>query len=52
MGWETANVHLGSKKAIDAIRRDLTKRPAGWLYAAAKPMVKVMTRDYKDWKSA
>jgi hypothetical protein len=52
MGWETANVHLGSKKAVDAIRRDLKKRPANWLYAAAKPMVKVINRDYKDWKSA
>ena len=52
MGWETANVHLGSKKAIDAIRRDLVKRPAGWLRSASKAMVKTMTRDWKDWKNA
>src|SRR5262249_19946737 len=52
MGWETANVHLGSKKAVDAIRRDLAKRPAGWLHNAAKAMVKVVTGDCKDWKSA
>jgi hypothetical protein len=52
MGWETANVHLGSKKAVDAIRRDLARRPAGWLRAAAKAMVKAVTRDWKDWKSA
>ena len=52
MGWETANVHLGSKKAVDAIRRDLTKRPAGWLHIAANAMVKSVTRDWKDWKSA
>ena len=52
MGWETANVHLGSKKAVDAVRRDLAKRPAGWLHTAAKAMVKVMNRDWKDWKNA
>lgn len=52
MGWETANVHLGSKKAVDAVGRDLAKRPTGWLHAAAKAMVKAVTHDWKDWKSA
>jgi hypothetical protein len=52
MGSETANVHLGSKRAVDAIRRDVAKRPASWLHNAAKAMVKVMTRDWKDWKNA
>ena len=50
MGWETANVHLGSPKAVEAIRRDLAKRPASWLHNAAKGMVKAVTRDWKDWK--
>jgi hypothetical protein len=52
MGWETANIHLGSKNAVNAVRRDLAKRPANWLHTAAKAMAKVMTRDWKDWKSA
>jgi len=52
MGWETANVHLGSKKAVDAVRRDLVKRPADWLRSASKAMVKTMTRDWKDWRDA
>lgn len=51
MGWETANVHLGSKKSITAIRRDLAKRPARWLRAAAKAMAKETRRDWKDWKN-
>jgi hypothetical protein len=36
----------------NAVRRQLAKRPAGWFRAAAKAIVKVMTRDWKDWKSA
>ena len=51
MGWETANVHLGSKEAVKAVRRDFDKRPSGWLRAAAKAMVKATTRDWKDWKN-
>ncbi len=52
MGWETANIHLGSPEAIKAVRRDLAKRPAGWLRTAAKAMAKATIRDWKDWKSA
>ena len=28
MGRETANVHVGSKRAAEKIKRDLNKRPA------------------------
>jgi uncharacterized protein (DUF2252 family) len=52
MGWETGNVHLGTKKAVNAIKHDLTKRSANWLHSAAKAMVKVTARDWRDWKSA
>ena len=50
MGYETANVHLGSKKATRAVRRDLNKRPDEWLHAAAKSMVKATLTDWEDWK--
>jgi hypothetical protein len=50
MGYETANVHLGSKKATRAIRRDLKKRPDDWLHAAAKSTVKATLTDWEDWK--
>lgn len=50
MGWETANVHLGSPKAVKSVRRDLSMRRPRWLHTAAKAMVKVMIQDGKDWK--
>ncbi len=49
MGRETANVHLGSKRAAERIKRDLGKRPGGWLYTAAKAMVRATTEDWQSW---
>jgi hypothetical protein len=48
MGWETANLHLGT--ARDAIARDLTRRPARWLAKAATGMLNVVVRDWRDWR--
>lgn len=50
MGWETANIHLGSPDAIKAVGKDLKSRPAGWLPAAAEAMSDATERDWKDWK--
>lgn len=50
MGWETANIHIGSGKTAD-IRRDLTKRKASWLREAAKAMIKITTHDWKEWRN-
>lgn len=50
MGWETANVHLGSRKAIPAVLRDLRGRKARWLHDAAKKMAKALAADWKDWR--
>jgi hypothetical protein len=50
MGWETANIHLGSPKAAKSVIRDLAMRPSRWLHTAAKAMVKVTVQDWKDWK--
>jgi Uncharacterized protein conserved in bacteria (DUF2252) len=49
MGWETANVHLGNHKVIEAVQRDLAKRKAKWLREAAKAMTKATLTDWKDW---
>jgi hypothetical protein len=49
MGWETANVHLGSHKTINAIQRDLAKRKAKWLRGAAMRMRSVINSDWKEW---
>jgi hypothetical protein len=51
MGFETANVHLGSPLAIKAIVQDLNQRPAHWLHNAAANMVKATTRDWRDWRA-
>jgi hypothetical protein len=52
MGAETANVHLGTASARQVIRRDLARRPAGWLLDSAREMVRFVRRDWKDWRNA
>jgi hypothetical protein len=51
MGRETANIHLGSRKAIKQVLRDLAKRPATWLYEATERMAQATIRDWREWKS-
>jgi uncharacterized protein (DUF2252 family) len=50
MGWETANVHLGSRRTR-AILRDLGGRQRHWLHEAAARMVKATTADWEEWRS-
>ena len=52
MGFETANVHSGSKTALKRIRRDLEARGPGWLHAATKKMTDCVLEDYEDWRKA
>ena len=51
MGFETANVHLGTPRAAKMILRDLDKRPADWLHIAATAMVKATTADWREWRT-
>jgi hypothetical protein len=50
MGWETANIHLGTKNARSAILRHLQKQKAKWLHTAAEQMLDAVREDWKDWK--
>jgi len=50
MGFETANIHLGSKAASKAVRRDLIKRKTGWLHEAARKMVEAVRKDWEQWR--
>jgi len=50
MGWETANIHLGTPKSIPALKRDLAKRKSRWLHKAAKSMLKVTLDDWSYWR--
>jgi hypothetical protein len=52
MGFETANIHLGSRspgglqKALERLRLDLGE---GWLATATGRMEKVTRKDYLTW---
>jgi hypothetical protein len=50
MGWETANIHLGTKGARAAILKDLRKRKPGWLLKSARAMEDAMLNDWKRWR--
>jgi len=50
MGMETANVHLGSKQLIAKVKRDLGRRPKGWLHAGAEALVQATTKDWQQWQ--
>ncbi len=49
-GFETANIHLGSKRAVKNVRRDLAKRKAGWVHEAAKKMADAVRKDWEEWR--
>jgi hypothetical protein len=49
MGFETANVHLGSQEA-PVLAGDLRKRKRGWLQKAALAMVESVTGDWTQWR--
>jgi len=50
MGWETANVHLGTARA-KALKADLRARPAGWLHRTAQRMLDVVHSDWEGWRA-
>jgi hypothetical protein len=50
MGWETANIHFGTPRAIPAVRRDLARHQGRWLHKAAKAMLEVTLDDWKVWR--
>jgi hypothetical protein len=51
MGWETANVHLGTRRGQQFVRRDLAKRTAKWLRTATKAMGQATKSDWKEWRA-
>jgi uncharacterized protein DUF2252 len=50
MGWEAANMHFGSPKAIAHVKRDLASRRSRWLHKAAKAMYKATLKDWDNWQ--
>ncbi len=51
MGWETANMHFGSKRAIPQVKRDLASRRGRWLHKASKAMLAASMADWEDWRA-
>ncbi len=49
MGFETANIHLGTRDA-GSLEADLKLRRASWLHNAALAMVKSVEADWKRWR--
>jgi hypothetical protein len=52
MGYETANVHLGTKTQIAKIRQDLKKRKGTWLHKSTKTMADAVMKDWQRWRDA
>ena len=52
MGSEAANVHLGSKRQVANILRDLRRRKSNWLRSAARDMAKAMEDDWKKYRDS
>lgn len=50
MGWETANVHLGTAGAAKSIVRDMDKRDKRWLHEAAEAMLAATLKDWGVWR--
>jgi hypothetical protein len=52
MGWETANIHLGSHAAVKPVRQYLRNLKPNWLAVAAKNMANAVTEDWRAWKKS
>jgi uncharacterized protein (DUF2252 family) len=52
MGWDTANIHLGSPAQRRPILADLRRRKGAWLLNAAERMAKAVERDWRSWRKA
>jgi hypothetical protein len=50
MGWEAANVHLGSPGQRARILSDLHRRNGRWLSQAAGRMAQAVERDWRRWR--
>jgi len=50
MGYEVANVHLGTRGASARIRADLPRHKPKWLRQSAETMAQATLADWKKWK--
>ncbi len=50
MGWETANIHLGTRSARKPILRHIQNQKGKWLHGATAAMLDAVREDWKTWK--
>jgi len=50
IGWEAANVHLGTTSQTRKILKDLKVRKQGWLQDAAVCMARIIKKDWKRYR--
>ena len=50
MGWETANIHLGTRGMVNNVLADLKDRKKNWLVKYADRMVGVTLEDWETWR--
>jgi hypothetical protein len=50
MGFETANVHLGTRGAQKRILSYLDRAPTRWLDRASRLMASAIEKDWKEWR--
>lgn len=50
MGFETANIHLGTVGAASRLVKHLSKLPKNWLAEAVETMEDAVVADWKAWK--
>jgi hypothetical protein len=51
MGQELANVHLGTRRAMAAVKRDLRQRKSKWLRQSVEIMAKATLDDWREWRA-
>jgi hypothetical protein len=50
MGWETANIHLGTKTARNSLLQHMKREKGKWLHHATEAMLQAVSQDWKIWK--
>lgn len=51
MGYELANMHLGTSGAAKRILKDLKRRPRHWLHRSSEALLEATLRDFEDWRT-
>ena len=50
MGWETGNIHLGTKSARKPILAHMQKQRGRWLHEATQQMLNAVRDDWRVWR--